>query len=84
MTVTRTKTSGTKMIAAAVGGGALVMMGVFTAVMDGGPTSDAPASVAGQMTQGVTVTQVAATTSTPPATLPIEKAVPSVKATAYK
>ena len=84
ITVTRTKSSGVKMIAAAVGGGALVAMGVFTAVVGGGPTSDGPSSAMGPMTGGATVTEVAATTSTPPASLPIEKAVPSVKAKAYQ
>jgi hypothetical protein len=83
--VTRSKNSGAKMIAAAVGGGALVAMGVFTAVMDGGPTSDGPPVASmGPMSAGETVTQAALTTSTPPAALPTAKAVPSVKAKAYQ
>lgn len=82
--MTRTKSSRVKMIAAAVGGGAVVAMGVFTAMVGGGPTSDGPSSAAGPMTMGATVTEVAATTSTPPASLPTEKAVPAVKAKAYQ
>ncbi len=72
------------MIAAAIGGGALVSMGVFAAVLVGAPASDAPLSAMGPMTAGEPVTEVAATTSTPPATLPTEKAVPAVKAKAYQ
>ncbi|CAN5509543.1 hypothetical protein BH09ACT8_BH09ACT8_16880 [soil metagenome] len=83
--MTWSSANGTKVIAAAIGGGALVAMGVFTAMVGGPPTSDdGPLSAMGPMTQGATVTEVAATTSTPPATLPTEKALPAVKAKAYK
>ncbi|MCV7225973.1 hypothetical protein [Mycolicibacterium komossense] len=77
--MTRTKNSRTKLLAAVIGGGALVAMGLFTAIVDDAPVSTAPSSVAGQMTEGVTVTE-----TTPATTLAIAKAVPAVKATAYK
>ena len=83
--MTRSNSSATKMIAAAIGGGALIAMGVFTAVVGGGPTSDGPPVASmGPMSAGETVTQAALTTSTPPAVLPTEKAVPAVKAKAYQ
>lgn len=82
--MTRSKRNGTKLLAASIGGGALVAMGIFTAVVGGAPTSDGPASVAGPMTGGETVTEEAPATSTPVFALATAKAVPAVKAQAYK
>ncbi len=82
--MTRSKRNGTKLLAAAMGGSALVAMGVFTAVVGGTPASDGPSSIAGPMTVGATVTEGVETTTAPVFVLATEKAVPPVKAQAYK
>lgn len=70
--------NGTKMLAAAVGGSALVAMGAFT-VMAGGQPASSSSLVSGGMTTGVTITE-----TTPAASLVTSVAVPAVKAVAYK
>jgi hypothetical protein len=86
------------LLAAAVGGSAIVVMGALTAMAAGQPVSDPPMAdsgheskgpvatvdMGGGMNRGATMTEVAATTTTPGATLPMEKAAPTVKAKAFQ
>jgi hypothetical protein len=71
-----------KLLAATIGGGAFVVMGAITAMVGDTPASNTTI-VSGPMTQGATVTEVAATTTLPGSVLPTPKAKPAVKATAY-
>jgi hypothetical protein len=63
-----------KLLAAVVGGGAMVTMGAFTAAL-GSPSAGTQSVVSGPMTIGATVTE-----TTPEATLVTSVAVPPVKA----
>jgi hypothetical protein len=81
--VGRDKHKKARLLAATVGSCGLVAMGVLTAVV-GDPPTTGRSVAAGPMTRGETVTEVAATTTLPPSVLPTEKAVPAVKAKAYK
>jgi hypothetical protein len=72
-----------KLLAAAVGGGALVAMGVFTAVIGDQPAGGPDITSAGPMTVGVTVTETVPAVDAPATTLLTPKAVPAVKAKAY-
>jgi hypothetical protein len=72
-----------KLLAAAVGGGALVVMGAFTALAGDHSAGAGPISTAGPMTIGVTVTEAPPAVDAPETTLATEKAVPAVKAKAY-
>lgn len=73
----------TKLLAAVIGGGSLVTMGILTAMVGSQPAAGT-SIVSGPMTRGVTVTEVAATTTLPGSVLPTAKAAPEVKAKAYK
>lgn len=66
-----------KLLAAVVGGGAMVTMGAFTAAL-GGPSAGSQSVVSGPMTVGATVTE-----TTPDTVLATPAAAPAVKAKPY-
>jgi hypothetical protein len=72
-----------KLLAAAVGGGALVVMGAVTALAGTQPAGAPAVSAAGPMTVGVTVTEAIPAVDAPATSLLTPKAVPAVKAKAY-
>ena len=68
-----------KLLAATVGGGALVVMGAFTALAGNPQPATGPLMISDGMSTGVTVTE-----TTAPASLATSEAVPAVKAVAYQ
>ncbi|MET0702878.1 MAG: hypothetical protein ABWY93_24775 [Mycobacterium sp.] len=72
-----------KLLAAAVGGGALVVMGAVTALAGNQSVGGPAVTAAGPMTVGVTVTEAMPAVDAPATTLLTPKAVPAVKAKAY-
>jgi hypothetical protein len=73
-----------RVLAGVVGGGALVTMGVLATATGGQAPTAVPPSAMGPMTGAVTVTEVAPVPTAATSALAISKAVPAVKASAYK
>jgi hypothetical protein len=72
-----------KLLAATVGGGALVVMGAVTMMAGGQPAGSSAVTAAGPMTVGVTVTEAPPAVAAPLTTLATPMAKPAVKAKAY-
>jgi hypothetical protein len=72
-----------KALAAVIGGGALVAMGILATDVGEAPVK-APAAAMGPMTAGATMTYAEPVPAVPGTPLATSKAVPPVKAQAYK
>jgi hypothetical protein len=70
-------------MSALVGAGAFIVLGVLGVTNSTNPDSSIEVNGMTGMTLGNTATQVVPATSTPPPTLSIEKAVPTLKAPRY-
>jgi hypothetical protein len=73
-----------RVLAGVIGGGALVTMGLLATAAGGGTPAAVLPCAMGPMTGGVTVTAVTPVPTLPPSVLATQKAVPVVKASAYK
>ncbi|CAN5869680.1 hypothetical protein BH09ACT7_BH09ACT7_36730 [soil metagenome] len=72
-----------KLLAAIAGGGALIVMGAFTALAGGQSAVSPVTTAAGPMTLGATVTETPVGVEAPATTLATPVAKPAVKAKAY-